>query len=93
VALEGRLQRQIDQEKRNKLTKLMEGLITKYEEKKDKRPLVMGRRALHWWANAAQVRLNFGRITKYLYEIDISNEEKRELEQKIAQVNDENEAL
>ena len=53
----------------------------------------MMRRALHWWANAASIRMNFGRISKYLYEIDISNEEKRELEQKIAQVNEENEAM
>jgi hypothetical protein len=59
-------------------------LISHYENKKDRRPLIMMRRALQWWANAASIRMNFGRISKYLYEIDISNEEKRELEQKIA---------
>jgi hypothetical protein len=37
--------------------------------------------------------MNFSRISKYLYEIDISISEKRELEQKITQVNEENEGL
>ena len=80
VALENRLNKQISIEKNNKLNRLIEGLITHYENKKDRRPLIMMRRALHWWANAASTRMNFGRISKYLYEIDISNEEKRELE-------------
>ena len=53
----------------------------------------MMRGALQWWANAASVRMTFGRISKYLYEIDISNGEKRELEQKIAQVNEDNEMM
>jgi hypothetical protein len=43
----------------------------------------MLRRALHWWANTASVRMNFARISKYLYELDISIAEKKELEQKI----------
>jgi len=80
VALENRLDKQISIEKNNKLNRLIEGLITHYENKKDRRPLIMMRTALHWWANAASTRMNFGRISKYLYEIDISNEEKRELE-------------
>ena len=35
--------------------------------------------------------MDFARITKYLYEIDISNNEKHELEQRISSLNEENE--
>lgn len=37
--------------------------------------------------------MNFQRISKYLYEIDISNNEKKELETKITTLNDENEQM
>jgi len=51
------------------------------------------RQALNRWANNAQVKINFSRISKYLYEIDISNNEKKELEVKIQQLNEDNEQL
>lgn len=37
--------------------------------------------------------MEFGRVSKYLQEIDISQTEKAELEQKYQQLNDENEDL
>ena len=37
--------------------------------------------------------MEFSRISKYLYEIDISTSEKRELEERIVHVNNENENI
>jgi len=68
-------------------------LLKIYELKKDLRPRVSLRHALSLWANATGVKLSFSRVSKYLYEIDISNGEKRELETKIQQLNEDNEQM
>jgi hypothetical protein len=83
LALETRLEKQLATEANTKLKRILGSLISIYEHKKDIRPRVAQRQAINRWANNAQVKINFSRISKYLYEIDISNDEKKELEMKI----------
>ena len=68
-------------------------MIDILEEKREVKPRAQLRQMISKWANAAQVKMNFSRVSKYLYEIDISTNEKHELEQKIYQLNEENELL
>ena len=61
----------------------MQKLIDILEDKIEIKPRTKLRQVISTWANAAQVKMKFSRVSKYLYEIDISTNEKHELEQKI----------
>jgi len=62
-----------------------------YESKK-KLPQV-ARQKFDLWATNAHKKMEFKRISKYLQEIDISLMEKKELEQKVHSVNEDNENI
>ncbi|CDW73688.1 UNKNOWN [Stylonychia lemnae] len=89
--LERTLQKQQKLAKTLKREKLLINLVLKYESSYN--PQHQKKHVLDLWAKNVGIMMEFGRITKYLQEIDISTNEKRDLDMRIAQINDDNEQI
>lgn len=91
--MELRLSKQLEKERVFKTSRALTRLSELFESKYECKPDVLLRRTMVKWAGLAQLRMHFSKASKYLYEIDISRNEKSELEAKIGTLNEENEAL